>query len=290
MPTAAADAHLVQLAECAAGVAQRVPDLHTRQAMGFMLELVVGLMRRPPAVDTAERQSPCSSLAVSWLTDSCSNSFQLIEDVCPPEAPPLPSGGGAAGRAMRAAASRASRVPVPTVVAWSSAGPTSEVAAHAPVAAPPTPIAVTPPPRRCDATRMRRLIAAQKSRGNSQSTPMPGARHRSGGACTVSELPTHQEEERKWSDSLADETPPRLPARHARAQRGLRLGAATVGELPSADPSRKSGQQPRGSHTPRTRLGFGNVSQEAKEDTLRKLRRLAETDNGDTRHERLSIN
>lgn len=43
------DAHLVRLAESAARVAARVADPHTQQAIGFILELLVVLMRRTQA-------------------------------------------------------------------------------------------------------------------------------------------------------------------------------------------------------------------------------------------------
>jgi len=114
-----------------------------------------------------------------------------------------------------------------------------------------------------------------------------------GGVRTVPELPTHQEDddEHKRSDSScgpvscsADELPLQLPATDTQSVglgRSLRLGAVTVGELPSADSfQKKRGQQSRcrSNNAPRTRLGFGNISQKAKEDTLRELRKLAETD------------
>jgi len=338
------DAHLVRLAESAARVAARVADPHTQQAIGFILELLVVLMRRTQASqagDALSKQSFASSLTVSWISD-CGNSHH------PDESDLLPVDSGELGFASPENQKETGTVSLRAGSAspWAGAAPPNFARPRTFAGAgsqqqPPwpqeaetpreaqsqAPIIVTPPPRR-DAVPKRRLGAHLVARA--------ARAERRGGTLTVPELPVHDstDDEQKRSGSSCDpacrsmdmdevgqpvhpgwtgamerhtgadsrsvlgssrrmyETSPPLGGANrahfatetrcvVRVRPPDRFFAATVGELPSAASFDRSGHRARSERSGRSlrvRQGFGNVSQEAKEDTLRQLRRLAESD------------
>lgn len=81
-----AAARLVRLVECAARAAAQVTDPHTQQAMGFMLELLVGLLRRPPLEKPVHAGSPDGTpmphpQSYCWASTPTGDSRKTLWDV-----------------------------------------------------------------------------------------------------------------------------------------------------------------------------------------------------------------
>lgn len=349
---ATADAHLVRLAESAARAAARVPDPHTQQAIGFILELFVGLMRKAPQCGQAEegRCSP-SSLSVSWLSDggtsfriATEDSFSLLSELpgCGKSAPEPASADlpRCTPPALRLCATRAGRPEERPGDVATQARDSSELgrsafcgvafggSSAAPARMPRA--ATSSPPPRDDAPQAwcsnqpdaRSARTSSPSAVNSCRSEAPAAPQTcghlglSGEASTAPELPGHSErvaEEPRvggGGGKLLGATSPvpfgvegpahgsatprgrgaatllargcRVAGRHSR-DIGKRHGAATIGELPTAASAwKRTEERPTSSSAPRVRLGLGNVSQKAKEDTLRELQRLVESVDGES--------
>lgn len=289
---ATSDDHLVQLVERAAGAAARVADPNTQQAIGFILEMLVSLMRRSPQSPAGGVPTTPPSLATCSLTTGClgpcgSTVREAFGGRMAEESSVRPA------QPMLCRVRSADEVPPNSRDRGASAPGSATPPAPSQLAAFP-PVAATPPAPKRDLVSRRRAGQAAVA----QAGPPPHSLEptpRGGGSLSSRQRPPAWTNP-GWSRQLTDdESMPasgapfsevEVPAR-SRAITGVypgrtnsHCGAATVGELASVASfhrtAARKGSGVAAASAPMTRQGVGNVSQKAREDTLRELRRLAE--------------